>query len=55
LNVALEVSLEKFMKIGTDFKLDKIRQLLVRSGGGDLLAKIGNIINTPYWPLGHIF
>jgi hypothetical protein len=45
-NVALEVSLEESMKIERDFKLDKIRQLLVR--GGDLLAKIANIINTPY-------
>jgi hypothetical protein len=45
-NVALEVSLEESLKIGRDFKLGKIRQLLVR--GGDLLAKIANIINTPY-------
>jgi len=54
LNVALEVSLEESMKIGRDLKLDKFRQLLVR-GGGDLLAKIADIINTPYFPLGHIF
>ena len=55
LNVALEVSLEESMKIGRDLKLDKIRQLLLRGGGGDLLAKIADIINTPYFPLGHIF
>jgi len=48
LNVALEVSLKEFMKLGKNFKLDKIRQLLVRGGGGDLLAKTSNIINTPY-------
>jgi len=30
LNVALDVSLEESMKIGRYFKLDKIRQLLVR-------------------------
>jgi len=48
LNVALEVSIEESMKLGRDFKLDKIRQLLVHGGGGDLFAKIANIINTPY-------
>jgi hypothetical protein len=46
LNIALEVSLEESMKIGRDFKLDTIHQLLVR--GGDLLAEIVNTINTPY-------
>lgn len=47
LNVALEVKLEESMKIWRYFKLDKIRQLVV-GGGGDLLAKITNILNTSY-------
>jgi hypothetical protein len=48
LNVSFEMSLEESMKIWRYFKLDKIRQLLVGVGSGDLLAKIANIINTPY-------
>jgi hypothetical protein len=48
LNVALDVLLEDSMKIGKDFKLAKILQLLVLGGCGDLLAKNENIINTPY-------